>query len=210
MAFSPIGVLISTALLSRYAGVWSWNDRESLGFFADLIPLGVVVYAAAVLAMEWVIRMVFWALAQREKDIEKRRAEGRARGREEGREEGREMGREIGRREEQERILLSLLERGIQVPPGIISGEPVGRDAVLLENGDVYASQSLSAYIGRINPAGRAFLAQQGAPPELPGVWCRRGWRVQLDRHFEELIPGGRIQGLSLDATPGAWLVSLS
>ncbi len=192
--------------------MWGWSNRQDLAFFADLVPLGVVVYAAAVFMLEWVFRMVFWALAQREKDIEKRQAEGMARGLEKGRAEGRaEAQAEIraeGQREAQERILLELAARGIQVPPGIISGDPVGRDAVLLENGDVYASQSLTAYIGRVNQEARAFMAQQGAPPEWPGLWCQRGWRVQLDRHFEELIITGRVQGLRLDASSGAWLVS--
>ena len=44
-------------------------------------------------------------------------------------------------------MLLSLAAAGITVPAGIISGDPVGRDAVLLENGDVYASQSLDSYM---------------------------------------------------------------
>ena len=173
-----------------------------MGFLADLVPLGAVVYGSAVFVAEWVIRMVFWALAQREKDIEKRRAEGRAIGVQEG--------LSLGRTQTQESILLSLAAAGISVPAGIISGDPVGRDAVLLENGDVYASQSLDSYIGRVNEAGRALIARQGQPPELPDVWCNRGWRVQLDRHFEELLPVGRVQGLSLDTSTGPWLVSLS
>ena len=197
-------------LLSAYAGVWGWNDRESMVFLADLVPLGAVVYAAAVFMMEWVIRMVFWALAQREKDIEKRRAEGRAIGVQEGLAQGLTQGWTRGRTQAQESMLLSLAAAGITVPAGIISGDPVGRDAVLLENGDVYASQSLDSYIGRVNEAGLALIARQGQPPELPGVWCNRGWRVQLDRHFEELLLAGRVQGLSLDTSSAPWLVSLS
>ena len=197
-------------LLSAYAGVWGWNDRESMAFLADLVPLGAVVYAAAVFMTEWVIRMVFWALAQREKDIEKRRAEGRAIGVQEGLAQGLTQGWTRGRTQAQESMLLSLAAAGITVPAGIISGDPVGRDAVLLENGDVYASQSLDSYIGRVNEAGLALIARQGQPPELPGVWCNRGWRVQLDRHFEELLLAGRVQGLSLDTSSAPWLVSLS
>ena len=211
LAFSPVGVLITTGLLSRSAGVWGWNDRESLTFFADLVPLGVVVYAAAVLMMEWVIRMVFWALAQREKDIANRRAEGRAQGLAEGRAqgqaEGRAQGQAEGRAQVIEQVLMNLGAQGIQVPAGGISSEPVGRNGVLLENGDVYASQSLNAYIGRINRDGLDVLAQLGKPPELPGIWCQRGWRVQLDRHFEELLFVGRVQGLRLDTSSSEWLV---
>lgn len=205
LAFSPVGVLITTGLLSRSAGVWEWNDQERLTFFADLVPLGVVVYAAAVLMMEWVIRMVFWALAQREKDIANRRAEGRA----QGLAEGRAQGQAEGRAQVIEQVLMNLGAQGIQVPAGGISGEPVGRNGVLLENGDVYASQSLNAYIGRINQDGREVLAQLGKPPELPGIWCQRGWRVQLDRHFEELLFVGRVQGLRLDTSSSEWLIGL-
>ena len=112
-------------------------------FLADLVPLGAVAYAAAVFMTEWVIRMVFWALAQREKDIEKRRAEGRAIGVQEGLAQGLTQGWTRGRTQMQESILLSLAAAGITVPAGIISGDPVGRDAVLLESGDVYASPVL-------------------------------------------------------------------
>ncbi len=229
LAFSPVGVLIATGLLSRYAGVWGWNDRERLGFLADLVPLGVVVYAAAVFAMEWVVRMVFWALAQREKDIEKRRAEGRAVGVQEGRavgvQEGRAVGVQEGRaqglteglregrreaRDQISRVLHGLERLGIEIPPDIISSELVGQEAALLENGDVYAGLSQDVYIGRIDQAGQEFLALQGQPPEDPGLWYQRGWRVQLDRHYDEFIPFGRIQGLNLNASPDGWTVSLS
>ena len=66
---------------------------------------------------------MFWALAQREKDIEKGREEGRKEGREEGREKGREEGREKGREEGREyergRIERVLRERGIEIPPDV-------------------------------------------------------------------------------------------
>lgn len=196
-----MGVLVATGLLSRSAGVWGWSDRESLEFFADLIPLGVVVYATAVFVTEWVIRMVFWALAQREKDIEKRREEGRA--------QGVEVGIAQGRREEREEILQNLTAHGIEIPPEIVSAL-AGLGAVLLENGDVYAGGSLDVYVGRINEGGRTFLGRQGQPPELPGLWCQRGWRVRLARQYEEMLPAGRIEGLNLDASSAGWVVSLS
>ena len=184
--------------------------------------------------------MVFWALAQREKFIEERRAEGLARGRAQGRAEGVVQGRaegvaegraegvaqgraegvaqgraegisqgvSQGQRQEQERILRLLEQHGIQAPPGIFAGELAARGAVLLESGDVYAGPSLDVYLGRISLEGRMLVAQQGGPPELPDVWCRQGWRVQLDRHFEELLLAGRIQGLSLDTSGAVWTVS--
>ena len=224
LAFSPIGVLIATGLLSRTVGVWGWGERDSLGFFADLIPLGIIVYATAIFALERMVIMVFWALAQREKFIEERRAEGLARGIAEGRAEGLEEGISQGvsqgraegvkegiaqgQRQEQERILRMLEQHGIQAPPGIFAGELAARGAVLLESGDVYGGPSLDVYLGRINLEGRTLAAQQGGPPELPELWCRQGWRVQLDRHFEELLLAGRIQGLSLDTSAAVWTVS--
>ena len=88
LAFSPIGVLVATGLLSRTVGVSGWGERDSLGFLADLIPLGIIVYATAIFALERMVIMVFWALAQREKFIEERRAEGLARGKAQGIAEG--------------------------------------------------------------------------------------------------------------------------
>ena len=240
LAFSPIGVLIATGLLSRTVGVWGWGERDSLGFFADLIPLGIIVYATAIFALERMVIMVFWALAQREKFIEERRAEGlargiaqgraqgvaegraegvvegraegvvqgRAEGVVEGRAEGISQGISQGQRQEQERILRLLEQHGIQAPPGIFAGALAARGAVLLESGDVYGGPSLDVYLGRISPEGRTLAAQRGGPPELPDVWCRQGWRVQLDRHFEELLLAGRIQGLSLDTSAAVWTVS--
>ena len=202
IAFSPIGILIATALLSRSAGVWGWSDREDLGFLASLVPLGGVVYATIILVLEWGVRMVFWALAQREKDIEKRRAEGRVEGRAEAR---REAEREVG-----ERIVQFMAERGIKLPEGLMAAILSGRAALLLESDDVYGGESPDVYIGRINQPGREFMAQQGAPPELPGAWCQRGWHVQLDRQYEEMLPAGRIQGLTLDTSTPLWTVSLA
>ena len=240
LAFSPIGVLIATGLLSRTVGVWGWGERDSLGFLADLIPLGIIVYATAIFALERIVIMVFWALAQREKFIEERRAEGLARGIAQGRAQGVAQGRaegvvegraegvaqgraegvaqgraegisqgvSQGQRQEQERILRLLEQHGIQAPPGIFAGALAARGAVLLESGDVYGGPSLDVYLGRISPEGRTLAAQRGGPPELPDLWCRQGWRVQLDRHFEELLLAGRIQGLSLDTSAAVWTVS--
>lgn len=200
IAFSPIGVLIATLLLSRYAGVWGWSDRESMGFLASLIPLGGVVYAAAILVMEWGVRMVFWALAQREKDIEKRRAEGEAR--------GEARGEVRGRRQAREELLRVLDARGADVSPELFA-DVLSLDAVLLENGDVYGGPALDVYVGRINRAGRRVAARRGEAPKLSDLWCERGWRVRLEGHFEDLMPYGRIRGLRLDTSADVWGVSL-
>ena len=200
IAFSPIGVLIATGLLSRSVGVWGWGDEESLGFLASLTPLGGVVYAAAIFVMEWGVRMVFWALAQREKDIEKRRAEGEAR--------GEARGEVRGKRQAREDVLQALKARGADVSPEFVS-DILNLDAALLENGDVYGGPALDVYLGRINRAGRRVMERRGGAPELPDLWCERGWRVRLDGHFEDLLPHGRIRGLRLDASADVWGVSL-
>jgi flagellar biosynthesis/type III secretory pathway protein FliH len=51
---------------------------------------------------------MLWALAQRQKDIEKWRKEGKEEGRKEGREEGREE------------AIRELLERGVDLPPEVL------------------------------------------------------------------------------------------
>ncbi len=136
--------------------------------------------------------MVFWALAQREKDIERRREEGR----------------EEGRKQMADQMVEELVTVGIPVPPWLIDHRSA-RNAVLLENGDVYSGQSVGVYLGRINQEGREFLAQQGEPPSLSGLWCQRGWRIRLPLSFEQLILAGRMQGLRLDASSALWLVNL-
>ena len=73
----------------------------------QMTPLGAVVYGSLILVIETVGRM-FWALAQREKDIEK--------GRIEGREEGRQLGRDEGREE----LIRQLLQHNVDLPPEIL------------------------------------------------------------------------------------------
>ena len=66
----------------------------------QIVPLGAVVYGSLIFAIERLGRM-FWALAQRRKDIE--------RGREEGRQEGRE------------RLIRQLVEQDVPLPPEILA-----------------------------------------------------------------------------------------
>ena len=67
------------------------------------MPMGAACYAAVILVIERAGRM-FWALAQRQKDIDKWRKEGR----------------EAGREDERTRIERELAEQGIEVPPEAI------------------------------------------------------------------------------------------
>ena len=113
LALAPLGTLGVTWLLalSVGAGQW-WEDRDTLALTGQIVPLAGILYGSAVFVFERTFRM-FWALAQRDKDIEK----GREEGREEGREAGLEEGLEAGREHERERIERLLRESGIEIPP---------------------------------------------------------------------------------------------
>ena len=81
LALAPLGTLVTTWLiwLSGGDGWQWWSNRDSAAEMGQIVPLGAVVYGSLIFAIERLGRM-FWALAQRQKDIE--------RGRQEGREEG--------------------------------------------------------------------------------------------------------------------------
>ena len=99
------------------AGQW-WEDRDTLALTGQIVPLAGILYGSAIFVLERTVRM-FWALAQRDKDIEKGREEGREAGLEEGREAGREAGLEAGREHERERIERLLRESGVEIPPDV-------------------------------------------------------------------------------------------
>ena len=100
LAISPLGTLVVTWLLTITVGAekW-WTDRDTLELTGQIVPLGGIVYGSSILVSEVVVRML-WALAQRQKDIEK--------GREEGRQEGKEQ------------AIRELLERGIELPEDVL------------------------------------------------------------------------------------------
>ena len=104
LAISPLGTLGVTWLLvfSVGAGRW-WDSRESLELAGQAVPFGGIVYGSSILVLEVTVRM-FWALAQRQRDIDKARGEGRQEGREEGRQEA----------------IREMVERGIELPPEIL------------------------------------------------------------------------------------------
>ena len=62
---------------------------------------------------------MLWALAQRQKDIDRARGEGREQGLEEGREQGLEEGREQGLEEGRQQVIREMVERGVELPPEI-------------------------------------------------------------------------------------------
>ena len=74
--FAPFGVFAATLLLLVRSGQWSgWENLESA---AKLVDLGAVMYSMVAVLAERGVDLVFWALEQRKKRIEERKAEGRA------------------------------------------------------------------------------------------------------------------------------------
>ena len=93
---APFGVLASTALLVYLTEPEAGGFREFVRAGRELVDLGAVVYAAAVVSAERGVAMIFWALEQRKKYIAERIAHNErvtALWREEGREKGRAEGR---------------------------------------------------------------------------------------------------------------------
>ena len=108
LAISPLGTFLVTWVLVATIGPGQWWDSgDSLGLTGQAVPLGGVLYGSGILVLEVLFRML-WALAQRQKDIEKWRKEGKEEGRKEGREEGREE------------TIRELLERGVDLPPEVL------------------------------------------------------------------------------------------
>jgi flagellar biosynthesis/type III secretory pathway protein FliH len=103
---APFGVLASTALLVYLTEPEAEGFREFVRAGRDLVDLGAVVYAAAVVSAERGVAVIFWALEQRKKYIAERIAHNervtalwREEGREKGRTEGKAQGRAEGRAE---------------------------------------------------------------------------------------------------------------
>ena len=105
LALAPLGTLAVTWLiwLSGGDGWQWWSSRDSSGQMGQIVPLGAVVYGSLIFTIERLGRM-FWALAQREKDIEKGRQQGIEKGRQEGRDE----------------VIRKLLEKRVEIPPEIL------------------------------------------------------------------------------------------
>lgn len=104
LAISPLGTFGVTWLLlfSVGAGQW-WDSRENLELAGQTTPFGGIIYGASIFVLEVTVRM-FWALAQRQKDIDKARGQGR----EEGREEGRQQ------------VIRKMADIGIELPEEIL------------------------------------------------------------------------------------------
>ena len=112
LAISPLGTFGVTWLLLYSVGAeqW-WHSRENLELAGQTVPFGGIIYGSSIFVLEVTVRM-FWALAQRQKDIDKARGQGRKEGREEGREKGLQEGRE--------QVIREMVERGVDLPPEIL------------------------------------------------------------------------------------------
>lgn len=88
--FAPWGILATTYALTVYVKEVGWNiwsDRTNFVAMSDMVDLGIVVYAAGASLAEVIVRMAFYALEQRKKELAMARKEAMREGREEGREE---------------------------------------------------------------------------------------------------------------------------
>lgn len=101
LALAPLGTLAVTWLVwLSGGGDWQWwSNRGHMEQMGQIVPLGAVVYGSLILVIERTVRM-FWALAQRQKDIE--------RGRQKGIQEGRE------------KLIRQLVEQNVPLPPQIM------------------------------------------------------------------------------------------
>ena len=91
-----------TALLAWLGQPTNENQPATLRFLdsaASKAYLATVTYALLAAIVEGVIRMVFWALAEHEKVVERHKDEGRAEGLAQGRREGQARSRARGRAE---------------------------------------------------------------------------------------------------------------
>ena len=91
-----------TALLAWLGQPTNDDQPATLRFLdsaASKAYLATVTYALLAAIMEGVIRMVFWALSEHEKVVQRHKDEGRAEGLAQGRREGQARGRARGRAE---------------------------------------------------------------------------------------------------------------
>ena len=84
---APFGVCGATALLA-YLAVRQGDYPSFLMSAGELVDLGAAVYGMVAVVIEKGLDVMFWALEQRKKRIEKAQAEWSAKGRVEGRAEG--------------------------------------------------------------------------------------------------------------------------
>ena len=108
IGLAPGGSLVATWLMLGLAGAgWSWwADAAALERAGQVFPMGAGVYGTLAALIDGGFKMIFFALAQRRQEIERRREEGRQVGRTEGREE----------------LIRELVDRGVSLPDDVRKG----------------------------------------------------------------------------------------
>jgi hypothetical protein len=81
LATLPLGTLLTTWLLIKITGTGAqwWSKPADLIAAGQAVPFGAVLYSSLVLLLEGGAKLLFFALAQRKGEIEKRRQEGEQR-----------------------------------------------------------------------------------------------------------------------------------
>ena len=81
IAFAPVGTLGATTVLLGLSGAgWTWwSPATDLVRAGQVIPLGTFVYGTAAVFVDGGVRVIFYALAQRQKEIDRRHQEGEQR-----------------------------------------------------------------------------------------------------------------------------------
>ena len=93
---APVGISAATWLLC-WSETGEWRCWLELDKAASLVDLAVVLYSLVAVIVERCVIMIWWALEERRKRLEKLRAETLAEGRAEGRAVGLAEGRTEGR-----------------------------------------------------------------------------------------------------------------
>ena len=110
---APVGISAATWLLC-WSETGEWRCWLELDKAASLVDLAVVLYSLVAVIVERCVIMIWWALEERRKRLEKLRAEtlaeGRAEGRAVGLAEGRTEGRAEGRNEVRRELAVKLTE----------------------------------------------------------------------------------------------------
>ena len=81
LATLSLGTLLTTWLLIKITGTGAqwWSKPADLIAAGQAVPFGAVLYSSIVLLLEGGAKLLFFALAQRKGEIERRRQEGKQR-----------------------------------------------------------------------------------------------------------------------------------
>ena len=119
---APFGIFATTSLLTFWLEQWQWQGRASWEIMAGQVDVGAVIYAMVAVLAERGVRLMFWALDERQKWRARWRAEAQAEGRAEGLAEGRVEGETAAAQRYEKWLTKVAEEKGIPLadllPPG--------------------------------------------------------------------------------------------